>query len=301
MKKSTNWDIWTFKYEPKSLDDMILNNDLRIKFRKALNEFPNLLIFGTAGIGKGTFAHVLLKETGFAYLWINASDETGIDAIRDKVYPFATSLGNTPLKVVVLNEADSLSSGPQGAQKMLKQLMEDVQKVTRFVFLTNDESRVLDEIKSRCFSIKVDGPPPKDIFAFSERVLKSEGIKYSKKTVLSIVKKCYPDIRNTILTLQSNVEGNTLKGDSLGTEDTYNSIKTLMVNGDLEGIRKILRSKYVNYTEIYRHLYENVGDFSHPGDVIIEIGEHLYRDNRVANKEINFMHMVVLLMKGNHL
>jgi replication factor C small subunit len=280
---------------------MILNDVVKSKFKKALEELPNLLIYGNAGLGKGTFAHVLVRETGFAHMWINASDETGIDSIREKVYPFATSLGNTRLKVVVFNEADSLSSGPQGAQKMLKQLMEDVQKVTRFIFLTNDESKVIDEIKSRCLTIKVDSPPAKDIFFFCEKILKAEGIKYQPKVLTNIVKKCYPDIRNTVLTIQSNVENKELVSDSLGAEDTYSSIKGLMMKGDLENIRKTLRSNYVNYSELYKYLYENIGDFKHPGDVILGVGEHLYRDGRVANKEINFMHMVVSLMKDGAL
>lgn len=296
-----SWNIWTFKHEPRTLDDMILNDIVRSKFKKALEEFPNLLIYGNAGLGKGTFAHVLIRETGFAHLWINASDETGIDSIRDKVYPFATSLGNTKLKVVVLNEGDSLSSGPQGAQKMLKQLMEDVQKITRFIFLTNDESRIIDEIKSRCLTIKVDSPPAKDIFFFCEKVLKAEGIKYQSKVLTSIVKKCYPDIRNTILTLQSNIQNKELVSDYLGAEETYTNIKNFMMKGDLESIRKVLRSNYINYTELYKSLYESVGDFKLPGDVILGVGEHLYRDGRVANKEINFMHMVVGLMKDGAL
>ena len=277
---------------------MVLNKELKTKLKRVLLEVPNLLVYGNAGLGKGTFTHVLLRETKFSYLWINASDETGIDSIREKVYPFATSLGNTALKIVVLNESDSLSSGPQGAQKMLKQLMEDTQKITRFIFLTNDESRIIEEIKSRCLSVKMDSPPAKDIFFFCERILKSEGIKYDKKTVLNIVKKCYPDIRSTVLALQSNTEDKLLRGDYIGAEDIYQNIRKFMLAKDLDNIRKTLRSMYINYPELYRNLYEIVGEFRQPGEVIIGIGEHLYRDSRVANREINFMHMVVSFIRN---
>lgn len=99
-----NTSIWTFKYEPEFFEEMVLNDDIRKKLNKALLEIPNLMLVGPAGVGKGTFTHIFLKQTGLDYLWVNCSDETSIDNIRTKVKSFATSLGITPLKVVVLNE-----------------------------------------------------------------------------------------------------------------------------------------------------------------------------------------------------
>lgn len=110
--------IWTFEYEPKSLDEMILNEEIKPQLQKALSELPNMLLYGTPGVGKGTFVHILLKATGCESMWVNASDKTGIDFIRDKVKPFAEGgLGfSDKPKILILNEADSLSSGPQGSQ-----------------------------------------------------------------------------------------------------------------------------------------------------------------------------------------
>lgn len=97
-------DIWCFKYQPQTFSEIVLNNDIRNKLQKALVEVPNLMLVGPAGVGKGTFTNVFLKQTGLDYLWVNCSDETSIDNIRTKVKSFATSLGITPLKIVVLNE-----------------------------------------------------------------------------------------------------------------------------------------------------------------------------------------------------
>jgi replication factor C small subunit len=97
-------NIWTFEYEPKSIDEMVLDSSLREKLEDILSGVPNLLLVGPPGVGKGTFVHILLKKTGYDYIWINASDETGIDVMRDKVRSFSTALGTSDLKIVVLNE-----------------------------------------------------------------------------------------------------------------------------------------------------------------------------------------------------
>ena len=285
--------IWSFKYEPQEFSGVILNKDIKPKLEKALEEIPNLLLYGTPGVGKGTYTHIFLKQTGLDSIWINASDEIGIDVIRDKVKSFATALGVTPLKVVVFNEADSLTRGPQGAQKALKQIIEDVQKICRFIFLSNDISRMEDAITSRCQVIKIDNPPAKEIFNFANHVLKQEKVKFDNKTLLSIIKKCYPDIRKTIQAIQENTMKGKLVGDSIhASEALWRDILNCILSKDIENIRKLLRSNYVDYTELYRFLYENVGEFKEPGGAILTIGQHLVWDGTVAIKEINFMHMV---------
>lgn len=295
-------EIWSFKYEPKTLNGMVLNKDIRPKLQKAIKEVPNLLLYGMPGVGKGTFTNILLKETGYDYLWINASDEGKVDDIKSKVKSFATSLGITPLKIVVLNEADALSftagSGGSSAQEILRQLMEDVHKVTRFIFLANYERNIIKELKSRCQIININNPPGTEIFRFAMNVLSREKIKFKKETVLSIVKKCHPDIRSTILALQENSVNGKLIGDRIsGDEELHGVILRQIVTGDIEGVRKNLRSNAIDYTSLYKFLYENAGEFKSPGDAIIEIGDHLVNDNIVAIKEINFMHMVMKMMK----
>ncbi len=141
-------NLWVYKYQPNNIDDIILNKEIKGKLSKALDEIPNLLLYGTPGIGKGCFANLMIKKDNIDYMWINASDETGIDVFRNKVRPFATAMCMKDLKVVVLNEADSLTSGPQGSQKILRQLMEDCYKLCRFILICNYEGYIIPEIKS---------------------------------------------------------------------------------------------------------------------------------------------------------
>ena len=289
--------IWTFAYEPTTIDEMILNDDIKPALKKALDEVPNLLLYGTAGLGKGTFTNILLRHTGFDKMWINASDATGIDAVRERIRPFATSMSMSDLKIVVLNEADSLTSGPQGAQKMLRQLMEDVQKITRFVLLCNYEHNIIDEIKSRCQTVKIDNPPAKEIGKLCLKILKREKVKYKAEDVISIVQKCYPDIRKTIQVLQLNTINKVLVGSRLSvSEDVWKKIFDFMLKQDVENVRKELKSNYIDFPDLYKFLYENAGEFKEPGGAILLIGEHLHRNTFYPIKEINFMHMFVQMI-----
>jgi len=99
-----NTEIWTFKYEPNKFEDIILNDDIRLKLKKTVKEIPNLMLIGPPGVGKGTFTNYFLKETKLDFIKINCSDETGIDNLRTKVKSFAQTLGTTSLKIVVMNE-----------------------------------------------------------------------------------------------------------------------------------------------------------------------------------------------------
>jgi len=287
-------NLWVYKYQPKNFNDIILNEEIKGKLNKSMEELPNLLLYGTPGIGKGCFTNLLIEKDNIDYMWINASDENGIDVFRNKIRPFATAMCMKDMKVVVLNECDSLTSGPQGAQKLLRQLMEDTYRICRFILICNYENYVIPEIKSRCQVIKFDNPPKKDIGKFCLNILRQEKIKFEGKTVLEIIKKTYPDIRKCINVLQENVINGELTGSKIyASEVLFEKIFKLILKKDIESIREELRSNYIPYPELYEYIYDNVGEFKEPGGAILGIGEHLYRDATIAIKEINFMRMIV--------
>lgn len=151
-------DIWTFKYEPQFFENMVLNDDTRKKLGKVFTEVPNLMLVGPAGVGKGTFTHIFLKQTGLDYLWVNCSDETSIDNIRTKVKSFATSLGITPLKIVVLNECleenEEIMIGTTDNQKPvpMKSLPDGEFDIVSY----NVENNCLENDKASIISDKID-------------------------------------------------------------------------------------------------------------------------------------------------
>ena len=287
-------NIWVYKYQPEIFEDIIFNEDIRPKLRKAIDEMPNLLLYGSSGGGKGCFANIMLKKENIDNMWINASDESGIDVFRNKIRPFATAMCLKDMKVVVLNECDSMTSGPQGSQKLLRQLMEDTYKLCRFILLCNYDGYIIPEIKSRCQTIRVDNPPAKEIGKLCLKILREEKIKLDPKTMTEIIKKCYPDIRKTINVLQENTVDGKLIGSSLSaSEDVFRKILNLILKKDMDGVREELKSNYIPYPELYQFLYENAGEFAQPGGAILMIGKALRWDTTVAIKEINFMEMFV--------
>jgi DNA polymerase III delta prime subunit len=296
-------DLWEFKYKPQTFDDIIYDERIKPKLKKALDEVPNMTIAGPAGVGKGTFMDILEKEKEPEILRINGSDETGVDAIRDRVKPFAESMGfSGVLKIVYINEADRLSPN---AQDMLRDLIERVQDLTRFILLCNYPERITPEILSRCPLITIPNPPIKDIAKKCIDILKNEGIKYDGKAVINIVKSCYPDIRNTINTLKYNVIDGVLSEDVviINIDQVYQNVVDAMKTSNPAEVRKVLRSNPIDYVKLYEYLYKLIMDseedvFSNDISAILHITEGAYRNDIVAIKEISFMNMYLKLLKN---
>lgn len=292
--------IWTFTYEPQSLKDMIVSPDKKPILQKIINELPTTLIAGKPGTGKGTFMNILIKSNDIDYIKINGSDDTGVDAMRDKVKSFATAF-SPKIKIVYINESDRLSPN---AQDMLNQLIEDVQHLTRFFFICNKPEKMTNPILSRCvYKIDLNNPPAKDIFLSVSKILKQEKVVVNDKSgIINIIKKQYPDIRQIIGTIQSNViDGAINKVSYKSYKDVYESIWASMKDYDIEKTRKCLKSNYIDYSELFEHIYTIVMDdpdqVKNPGEFILLTGEYLYKDSIVSIKEINFMSYFFDIMK----
>ena len=297
--------LWEFKYSPKKFDDLIINDDLKEVLRKNIQERPNMFIYGPPGVGKGSYVDVMIAENDLkrSTLKINGSLEGGIDTIREKVLPFsqAVNFEVDKLKLVYINECDHPNL--QTAQKSLRDLIESTNKVTQWILVCNYPEVIIPELKSRCQSFHISKPPAKEIFKKCEHILKSEKVDYKKDTVLEIVKKCYPDIRNTIVSLRENTVSGKLiaKANISGNDKTFEEILDSMKSGDPESVRKILKSSTIFYPQLYEFLYKKIMDedkvFKDDAEAILLIAEHSYRDNVVAIKEINFMHMIFEMLK----
>lgn len=217
----TYQDLFVEKYRPTELEHMVLDPAVRERFGKYIKDgsIPNLLLYGKPGGGKTTLARILASKLGWETLELNASDENGVDAIRDKVYTFCTtaSIGGT-MKLVVFEEADGLSSaGGNGssAQQILKNLIEESSDTVRFVMTVNDLSKIDDPIKSRMnvFHIcppKGDDGMYKPIIRRLNEIRKAEcitmdyrrGDPLESTDLYKIAKRCYPDIREAVSMLQ---------------------------------------------------------------------------------------------------
>lgn len=291
-------ELWSFKYEPTTLENYIVSPEWKERLQKIINECPNFILSGPPGIGKSTFMNIFINETQYDCLKINASIENGADIIRSKIWSFATTLGMTRFKIVYLNEAERLT---QASQEMLRQLMEDVQEHTRFAFVCNSHSDIHEALISRCTLEELSFPPAPLIFEKCLSILDAEKISYDqniKSGIINMIKKVYPDVRRIINSLQSSVINGKILSVKVNDRQQVNSlIIKAFFEKDINEVRKILRNNAILYSELYSGLFENMDQFKSPGDAIILLGEYLYRDKFVSIQEINFIAMMVKMMK----
>lgn len=295
---NTEHTIWTEKYRPSTLDGYIGNDAVRLKLEQYIQtqDIPHLLFYGTAGTGKTTAAKMLVTNINCDYMFINASDERGIDVVRDKIKGFASTAGFSPLKIVVLDEADFLG---REAQPALRNMMEAYSSTTRFILTANYIERIIDPLISRTQVYKLTPPSKKDAAKKLADILKNENVEYDTKTIAQIVNAYYPDIRKIINTAQLQTRDGKLHvtvEELIGQDMKLRVIDTLTGNLALKDkineIRKTVADQQIqDYTELYQLLYEYAETLT-PTKVpqtIIAIAEGLYRDGQVPDREINFV------------
>ena len=170
-----NHSLWVEKYRPQDLSTYIGNEHLKSKVGIYLEseDVPHLLLYGRAGTGKTTLAKIVVKNIDCDYLYINASDENSVDAVRFKIRAFASTIGFKELKVIILDEADYLTPNAQAA---LRNVMETFSRHCRFILTCNYVERIIDPIQSRCQSFKIIPPKRVDVARHLVHILEEEGI-----------------------------------------------------------------------------------------------------------------------------
>ncbi len=198
--------VWTEKYRPKKLDE-IIGQEKTVKRLKGFVEkesIPNLLFAGMQGTGKTTAAHASVKELDLKnnFIELNASDERGIDTIRVKIKEFARTrpMGDAEFKIILLDEADALT---KDAQQALRRTMEKYSKTCRFILDCNYSSKIIEPIQSRCVMFRFKPLGEKDVKKYLERIAKGEQLKLDEKASESIFKECGGDLRKATNILQA--------------------------------------------------------------------------------------------------
>ena len=290
------------KYRPNNLDNYVGNVNLKATLAKQLsqNDIQNYLFYGPAGTGKTTLAKLIISNLECDSLYINASDERGIETIRDKVTGFASVASMKPLKVVILDEADFLTIQ---AQASLRNVIETFSRTTRFILTCNFVERIIDPIQSRCQTFKIVPPTKKEVAIHVAGICNQENIGYEISDIGRLVNKHYPDIRKILNTLQSSViEGKVELDDSLLVSSNYmSSVLEELKNNNFKSIRQIVADSGVDdYDELFRFLYDNSSVYmpGKEGTAAILINEHLYKANFRIDKEINLMSLIQNLINN---
>jgi len=291
------------KYRPSKLETYVGNENIKKSISKYLeqNDIQNLIFYGPAGTGKTTLAKLCVQNLDCDHLYINASDERGIETIRDKVQGFASVASFKPLKVVILDEADFLTIQ---AQASLRNIIETFSRTTRFIMTCNFVERIIDPLQSRCQVLKIVPPTKKDVAKHLNWILQQESIEHDINDLVPLVNQYYPDLRKCINTIQLSTQDNTLKLDhSILVSSNYidKVIKALSNKSKFNDIRQIIADANVNdFDELFKLLYERASDYlpGKEGTASILINEHQYKANFRIDKEINIMSLIQQILNN---
>ena len=303
--------LWVEKYRPKKIDECILPDATRKIFQGFLSqgEIPNLLLAGTAGVGKTTVAKALCAELGTDCLVINGSDEGRfLDTVRNqaKVYASTVSLtSEAPHKVIIIDEADNTTPD---VQLLLRACMEEFQKNCRFIFTCNYKNKIISPLHSRCsvvdFSTASQDKPAiaAGFFGRVKEILEQENVDYEPKVVAQVIQKYFPDFRRTLNELQRYASSGKIDVGILGAS---NDIQISNLVGYLKNKEFTAMKKWVNQNmdndpiDIMRKIYDNLYTYldgkTIPEAVLI-IAEYQYKSAFVVDQEINMVAFLTEVM-----
>jgi DNA polymerase III delta prime subunit len=301
--------LWVERYRPKRVEDCVLPPRLKSVFQQYVENksIPNLMLTGTAGVGKTTVAKAMCDEIGMNHLFINGSEERGIDTLRTKIKSYASTVSLTGgKKVIIIDEADYLT--PE-AQAGLRGAIEEFADNCSFIFTCNFKSRLIEALHSRCavvdFALNKDEKPKMagQMFKRLEQILKNENIEYDKQILAKIVERHFPDYRRTLNELQRYSSSGKIDTGILvqvsDARDLSGLIKSLK-DRDFGTMRKwVVTNSDIDTARIYRQIYDGLVDTmksdSIPQAVVI-IGKYQYQAAFVADQEINLVACLTELM-----
>ncbi len=303
--------LWVELYRPRNVESTILPNRIKSFLQECAETktVKNYTAIGDAGSGKTSSARALLEEIDADYLLINASEIGNIETIRTTVREYATKMTLNPLgfKVIILDEADGLTPTAQNA---LRGVIEEFQETCRFILTANNSNKVTKAIKSRCpviefkFTSKVERKEMiAQFFARVEDILKTNNVHYDRKELLIFIDRNFPDFRQMLHTIQSNVIKNVLELKNVGSanEDKINEVVSYLRGTEFTKMRKwVAESMDTDPSLVRRALYDKMYDVVKDEFipyVVLILNKYDYQENFVVDKEINMVAMFTEIMK----
>jgi len=303
--------LWVEKYRPKTIEECILPKETKDAFQAFVNtgEIPNLLLCGTAGIGKTTVAKALCHELGVDYYVINGSDEGRfLDTVRNNAKQFASTVSLTSSakhKVIIIDEADNTT---HDVQLLLRASIEEFAGNCRFIFTCNYKNKIIAPLHSRCsvvdFGIKGKQKVQLagEFFNRVRAILESEGVSYDPKVAAEVIQKHFPDFRRVLNELQRYSSSGTIDTGILAalSEVKLGELIDALKNKEFTLTRKWVNANLDNEPNailrtIYDGLYESLQPQSIPQAVLV-IAKYQYQSAFVADQEINLLAALTEIM-----
>ena len=309
IESRDNLFLWVEKYRPQKIDECVLPEELKKTFHEyiAQGELPTFLFCGSAGVGKTTVAKALCNEIGAEYLFINGSEESGIDVLRTKIKSFASSVSLTDAKkVVILDEADYLN--PNSTQPALRAFIEEFSANCRFIFTCNYKNRIIEPLHSRCAVIdfKIDNKDKQEtmgaFFKRATQILKQEEVEFDPKVVAEVVAKHFPDYRRVLNELQRySVSGKIDTGILVNVgEESYKELMKNLREKNFTEVRKwVGKNSDMDSVGLFRELYDNAStllELQSIPQLVITLADYQYKAAFVADHELNTMAALTEIM-----
>ena len=303
--------LWVEKYRPKVIDDCILPQSIKEVFKGFVSqgELPNLLLTGSAGVGKTTIAKALCEQINASYIMINGSDEGRfLDTVRNRIRTFASTVSLTSgasHKVVIIDEADNTTND---VQLSLRAAVEEFHSNCRFIFTCNFINKIIEPLHSRCtvidFRVK-NGQSVQLQGQFFERlrtILKTENVRFEDKVLAKLIRRYYPDWRRLINECQRYAAN--------GSIDTAILVDVADVNFDnlLSALKqkdfKTVKTWVVQHMDndpsmIMRKIYDNLYNVLKPNSIpeaVLVIAKYMRDISNVPDQEINMLACLTEIM-----
>lgn len=300
--------LWVEKYRPIYVDEYVCNDDLKDKIKHWVSDpssLGHLLLYGKPGSGKTSLAKLIVTNIDCDYIYINMSDENGIDTVRDKIKNFVTQQGFSNMKVVIADEFDGATSMGQNA---LRGIIEQFSAYSRFIFTANSYDKIIDPIKSRCQTIEISIPKKSAIAKWIVNILISESVSYTNEIVAEYIEQHYPDFRKILNEIQSNSgDGNLIRNNIVNYYIDFNANVLQILcsktnkHAKFTEVRSLLsKAKIKDFTNLYTYLYTNIDKFSSQdtiADNIKILSEMHYKSNFCVDKELNFCSALIQLIE----
>lgn len=305
--------LWVEKYRPRKISECILPKRIKSQFEAMVNTgvIPNMILSGSAGVGKTTIAKAIADELGSDVLFINASKDGNIDTLRTVISDFATTVSLSGKgKVVILDEADYLN--PVSTQPSLRSFIEQNSKNCRFIMTCNYPMKIIEPLRSRCMVINFDlskndlpelGPLAVDRL---QEILALEGKSVKQTQILAkYFVENFPDFRKSLNNLQILTQGiSEVDVGILGRQRDISIEKlcTAMKKKNFKEVREwVAENSHIDTPEIFNKLYHSLYEYLVPSSIptaILTIAEYSYRSAFVVDQEINTMAAMIEFMSN---
>ena len=301
--------LWVEEYRPRDIESCVLPKTLKTSLQSFVDKetLPNLILSGGPGVGKTTAARAMLEQIGATYMFINGSEESGIDVLRTKIKNFASTVSlEGGKKYLILDEADYLN--PQSTQPALRGFIEEFHKNCGFILTCNYKNRIIPALQSRCSVIDFVIPKSEknklatQFFNRSIQILNENEIKFNEKVVAELINTYFPDWRKVLNELQRySVAGEIDAGILVNLGDkNIKDLMGMMKNKEFTNVRKWVVDSLDNDSDkLFRSVYDNLYEYVEPSSiphVVVALAEYQYKAAFVADLEINMLACLTEIM-----